>query len=386
MFGTVVERVPDKKIIPREDLLALAQFENHGGRAISFYFSSTAFSDRAHLEQFIALKKLGQSVVRSHFGKNPPPATVASDLLAVFERASQMQRSSLGFKAIFACGEQDLWQEFELPLRMDVRFLQLGRRFYLKPLLRAIESCCPYCVVLLEHGKARGFLVRGTLIQEIEGYFSKQGARLHVDDSRVGWSHHVEGEARQHAQAYLRGISREIQDFLTLLRCGDLLIGCREDLWGEIRSYLSKDVTGAVRGHFHLPTFDASPEHVLQTAQPVFSLYREEQHAGWLNVVRERSRGSAEGIAAVVQELEEGRVHTLLLDSSVNTQMLECLSCGHATATTMHICPHCSTTDFAAVDAHEVLIRKALLTGSDVLTIDGLEASATGGVAALLRY
>ncbi len=386
MSAISVQRVRDTSVVLHEDLLALARFEDERERAVSFYFSSPSFSDQSHHEQTIEVKQLVRSILGSHLEQFPRSNGLLADLDAVMESAEEMREASLGFKAVFACRDKGVWQEFGLPTRTAIQFLKTGKRFSLVPLLRAMEACRPYCIVLVEHGKARAFVARGTSIQEVPGALPQRNLFLHEYDSRVGWSHHVNGDQQQHAQAYLRDLSREIQRFLAAHRCHDLIVGCREEVWSEIGPYLVNHTVGALRGQFHLPGFDASPSEILRAAQPVFDIYQQKRHANLLGTVHERSGRGAEGVPAVLEELEQGRVHTLLLGPPSNETVLECRSCANAVADGVHCCPACGKAELQEVNAQELLVRKALLTGAEIVPIDGLEASITGDVAALLRY
>jgi hypothetical protein len=372
--------------IQHKDLLTLARFEGERAQAVSFYFSGPSFSDKSHHEQLTAIRHLGRSIVSSHLEHFPRSHELLADLDAILESAEEMQEGPTGFKAIFACRQEGIWQEFDLPIRAQIQAIKTGSFFYLVPLLRAMELCRPYAVVLVEHGKARGFVVRGTSIQEIPGFLPQRNLHLHVDDSRVGWSHHIEGDQQQQAQAYLHELSREIQRFLVTQGCSDLIIGCREDLWSEMGHYLVNQTSTSLRGQFHLPSFDASADDILRAAKPVFDVYQQKRHARLLGTVHERSGCGAEGIPAVLQELEEGRVHTLLLGPPSDAEILKCGRCGLVVADGVHTCPFCSNGELEAANAQEVLVRKALLTGAEIVPIDTLDASVAGDVAALLRY
>lgn len=367
------------------DLLALARFEDPKERAVSFYLSSASISDKIHRPELIAIKQLGRDIINSHFDQYPRSNLLLADLDSVLESAEGMADGSSGFKAIFACREHQIWKEFDLPRHSDIRFLKTGKRFHLIPLLRAMESCRPYCVVLLEHGKARGFVVHGTLIREIFGCLPIQDLHLHTVDGRTGWSHHVEADRQEHDLVYLRGLSREIQKFMTAQSCTDLVIGCRKDLWSEIEPHLGHGHS-ALRGQFHLPSFDASAAEVLPGAKPVFEAHQNARHDYLLGLLRADSRRGALGIQAVQEKIEEGRIQTLLLGPQSDAMILECGSCGYLPMDSVNYCSVCKKTDFAAVNAQEAFARKALLTGAEIAFVDHLGISAPGEVAAILRY
>lgn len=373
-------------VVQPADLRVLARFEDRSARAVSFYLSSAAFADRSHRAEVIAVRRLAHSIVPSDSQEHPRSPELVSDLDAVLESAEQMQEGSPGFKAIFACGANKFWREFDLPVKTNLRFLQSGRHFYLAPLVRALDSCRPYCIVLVEHGKARGFVAHGAAIEEISGFFAQEDPHGQVDDSRVGWSHHIEGSEHQHAKAYMRELSREIQRFVKIQGCTDLIVGCRQDLWSEIGLYLVSSLPNAVRGEFHLPGFDIAPYEVLKAARPAFDVYRQKWLAQILGVVHGDSGRGALGTLAVYQALQEGRVQTLLLGPASEATIQLCTQCGYVLSDAATSCAACQSGELEAVNAQEFLVRKALLTDAEIVAASDFTTLATGHVAALLRY
>lgn len=373
-------------IIQGKDLLALARFHNLQERAITFYLSSAKFPDKSHRAEMIAIKQLRRSIVSSHLDRHKRHDELLSDLDAVVARAERMQETSPGFKAIFACGPQRLWREFDLPVKTDIRFLKADTRFYLAPLVRAMDLSRPYCVVLVEHGKARSFVARGVSIQEIDGALPQQGLPHHVDDSRVGWSHHIEGDQRQHVRIYVQMLSQEIQRFTVAERCSELIVECREDLWGEIGPYFLNNPLTVL--HTKLPPqgFNALPKDALDTALPVIQLQRQKFHANLLAAVEENAKHGVSGASLVHEKLEQGRIETLLLGPPSDAVILECIYCGASAPEDSPACPSCSSTELKAMNAQEILVRKALLRDIEIVPLDTLEISCPGNVVALLRY
>jgi peptide subunit release factor 1 (eRF1) len=378
--------VPRAAGVQPADLRVLALFEDFHARAVSFYLSSASFADKSHRTESITVRRLARSVVDSHLQAYPRSPELVSDLDAVLERAEQMQEGSPGFKAIFACGANKFWREFDLPIKTNLRFLQTGRHFHLAPLVRAMDSCRPYCIVLVEHGKARGFVARGAAIEEVFGFFPHEDMHSHVDDSRVGWSHRIEGAKRQNAEGYERKLSREIQRFMETEGCVDLIVGCRKDLWSEIGLYLVSSAPNVVRGEFHLPRFDLAPYEVLKVARPAFDVYRQKWLAQMLGVVHEDSGRGALGTLAVYRALQEGRVKTLLLGPDSEATIRLCTQCGYALPDAATSCTSCQSEELEAVKAQEFLVRKALLTDAEIVAVSDFTTLATGQVAAVLRY
>jgi peptide subunit release factor 1 (eRF1) len=384
MHGVAAKSIPHPNVAQREEVIELAKFHDPQARAVSFYLSSASFADKSHRAELISIKQLARTILKSHLNAYPRSQQLLADLDAVLEAAEEMGESSPGFKAIFACGSKRAWQEFDLPVKTDIRFLKADKEFYFAPLVRAVDLCRPYAIVLVERGKARGFVARGVSIEEIPRFFSRQDLRLHPDDSRVGWSHHVEGDEQQHAQQYMRKLSGEINRFLEAQGCADLVVGCRQDLWGEIGLHLVSSTPNTVRGQFHLPGFETSPREVLEIARPVFDLYEKKRFANLLGTAYS-PRGVVGG-SAVREQLDQGRVKTLLLGAPSDATLLKCARCGCSVAQDAKACPSCQSTELRGVNAQELLVREALLTNTEIVSISFFEASASDNVAAILRY
>lgn len=386
MNAIAQQQVRHISIIQGKDLLTLARFHDLQERAITFYLSSAKFPDKSHRAEMISLKQLRRSILSSHMNRHKRHDELLSDLDAVLARAERMQETSPGFKAIFACGPQRLWREFDLPVKTDIRVLKADTRFYLAPLVRAMDLSRPYCIVLAEHGKARSFVARGVSIQEIDGALPQQSLHQHVDDSRVGWSHHIEGDQRQHVRKYVQTLSQELQRFTVAEGCSELIVECREDLWGEMEPYFLNSSLTVLHTKVPEQGFNALPKDALDAALPVVQLQRQKFHTNPLAAVEENGEYGVSGASLVHEKLEQGRVETLLLGPPSDAVILECIHCGASAPEGSPACPSCTGIELEAVNAQELLVRKALLRDIEILSIDSFAISCPDNLAALLRY
>lgn len=118
--------------------------------------------------------------------------------------------------------------------------LEIAKHFQLVPLLRALESCTPHCAAIGEHDKARAFIVRGLEIHEMEDRLPSVDLSVHAEDSRGGWSHHIEGNVNERAKAYMKKLAFDLHQFVQDALCQYLVVGCREDVWGELEPQLAR--------------------------------------------------------------------------------------------------------------------------------------------------
>ncbi len=373
-----------KRVVTRENLSTLAAFCDQKATAVSFGFGCVTTPDSAHREEVIAIKRLVQEAIAS-FAPESAPARLSKDLEEIVAVAETIRLHPSRLRLVFACGEQDVWQEFDLPSTKRLSFLRVGRRFDLAPLMLALQSAAPYCVTILESGKARAFIVHGTEIQEVSGRLVIEEQSSQADDPRVGWSRHISKSLVEHEKAYFKNLSHQLLQLMSELQATGLVIGCHEDLWGEVEPqfvHLAKSMIG----RFHLPHFDAEPAEVLRLASPIFAEAHRTRITAVLREINEAPSRAAFGVKDVLEALLSGRVQKLVLGNPPEQTISECKVCGHMMAVAGHSCTSCGHAEVWYMAAEEGLIRQALLTDTEILMVEADTATGFSGAAALLRY
>jgi hypothetical protein len=373
-----------RNIVTAADLADLAGFCDEQAHAISFYFSLATTPDNSHREEFIAVKRLIQQA-HDNIGPSHVPTSLTKDLEQILSTADEISLDPAQLKVVFACRERQVWQEFEIPTHRAISLLDVGRRFRLAPLMAALQACTPFCVVILESGKARGFVIRGTDIREITGRLSVEDLSLHAEDSRVGWSRHIETNLAEHEQAYFKRLSRQVHEFMSEQQAAHLVIGCREDLWGEVGPQLANSQNEFI-GHFHLANFAVEPAEVLLMALPLFEEARRQRCVNLLNEINESPSRAALGLVDVLRSLRAGRVQKLVLGGLPKQTISECQDCRRMWSEAGHNCVFCGSGRVRYIAAEEGLIRQALTADSEILLVEEDVIPGFGGAAALLRY
>lgn len=373
-----------EQVIAREDLLTLASLCDPHATAISFGFGHIATPDEAHHEEVIAIKRLVQQAIE-HFAPGPAPVSLSKDLEQILAVADEIQLNPARLRLVFACRDQGLWREFDLPSTGPQSFLSVGRRFQVAPLMLTMQSLAPYCVAILESGKARAFVVRGTEIQEVTGNLAIEALTSPVDDPRVGWSRHVLKGRTEHEKGYFKTLSHRLLQLVSKQHATGLVIGCHQDLWGEVEPqfvHLEK----VLMGRFHLAHFDTEPTQVLRMSMPVFSEGQTKPVLAILQEINETPSREALGVRDVLEALLAGRVQKLVLGHLPGQTISECTACGQMMAVAGHNCVSCGKAEMSYMAAEEGLIRQALLTDAEVLFVEPDAVPGFNGAAALLRY
>ena len=214
---------------PTDFLVDLARFYDESERALSFYFDSSNPTDISHRQELIHLENLIDAV-RSH----APANGELRDLKIIRSMTNEILLKPRIFRVAFLSESHDIRNLIELPLACDIGLLEEGRRFRLAPLLRALESCTPYGVVLVENGKARVFSARGDDIHEWVNLIPVADVAVHAESHRGSWPSHVGANAEDRARKFLHNVVAKVHQLALTEDLEYIVIGCREDLRGKL--------------------------------------------------------------------------------------------------------------------------------------------------------
>ncbi len=207
---------------------------------------------------------------------------------------------------------------------------------------------------------------------------------LHAEDSRVGWSNRIDRDVEEHEKAYFARLSRQVHTFMAEQKIPRLVLGCRDDLWGQVEHEFV-DLKDMISGRFHLPNAAVCPAEVLPMAEPVFEASQRQRCVELLREINENPSRGALGVSDVLQSLAAGRVDKIVLGELPHQTISECTACGRMSAEAGKNCVFCDgATRYMAAD--EGLVRQALLTDAEMFFIEPETAPGFSGAAALLRY
>lgn len=216
--------------------------------ALSVYFSlpkevvASPVTRQMISEQFF--EKLSKALQRSNF--------ISNDVMRAFHESVVSHPDH--FHYLLNVGTQIISRC--LPVNAPSNIVETGYRVNLFPLLCAMELCATFAVMLLEADRARLFLGHGDAVEEMLDILPVADRKTHSDDSRVGWSHHVEGNAAHRSDAYWSLLAKKAKIWLDDFCPHYLVIGCREDLWGHSSRHFKPLGRGRAVGFFHLPNFE----------------------------------------------------------------------------------------------------------------------------------
>jgi peptide subunit release factor 1 (eRF1) len=377
-------------MITREEIRQLAQFESPAGCAISFYFQPQTPQNKSHREESIMVKDLVRETLRKA-ERNGNHTVLREDLERILNIAEGLHGNHSRGKAIFACRDQGIWRELDIPARPEPSQIKVNSRFHLRPLVDAKSGLPRTCIALVNRKKARIFELQETEISQKTDLDFGPSPAVPRSDGFQGYEaghreRHVENRVMQHfkmfAESLLMLAHREKFDAL--------LIGCQDDSWPEIESQLHSDLRQKLRGRFPIDVLSATAEEVRQHANRILTesmlTMQRELISEVMGEVQRNGRGAL-GLKHVLNALELQEVQIVLMLRSFRAEAVECTNCRHLDTRMVKTCAVCAHETRELTDVSDALVDMALRNGADIRFIDGdPEMEKAGKVAALLRF
>jgi peptide subunit release factor 1 (eRF1) len=377
-------------MITREEIRQLAQFESPTGCAISFYFQPQTPQNKSHREEAILIKDLVRDVLRKA-ERNGNDAAMRQDLEKVLEIAEGLHGNHSRGKAIFACREQGIWHEFDVPPRLGRSQITVNSRFHLRPLVDAKSGLPRTCIALVNRKKARIFELQETEItQKLDLEFGPSPAVPRSD----GFQGYEAGHRERHVENMTMQHFKMFAESLVLLcnkeKLEALLIGCQDDSWPEIEAQLPTALKQKLRGRFPVDVLSATAEEVRQHANRILTEAKLTERMALMREVMgesQRNGRGATGLKHVLNALERQEVQTLLLVRDFKAEAVECPNCRHLDTRMVKACAVCGHETRALNDVCDTMVDLALRNGAEIRMVDSdADMEKAGHVAALLRF
>ena len=376
-------------MITRDDIRELANFRSPEGCAVTFYYQPSTPPNKSHREEAILVKDLIRNALREaqKHGKN---GSTRSDLEKINNMVDPLHGSGGKAKAIFACGQQGFWREFDIPAQLLTPKVAVSQRFHLKPLAAVLDGEQRACVLLADRTKARVFELVNDEVVEKEDFINELTRRGKSDGYGGYDAGHAERKVMNEAAQHFRLVADRIEQYFERGGCDRLLIGCRDDVWSEIEPQLQSLARQHLVGHFRIDPKVATPEQVKQMAHEQLASYsaniKQELIREVIGEAHRNGRGAI-GLRRVLRSLETGEVSTLLLGSNFHAAGVKCYHCGHMDLHVSPTCTVCGKDNTELEDIGDAIVGHAIRTGVELVYIpDDEEFDRIGRIAALLRF
>lgn len=382
-------------MITREQIHELAQFDDQGACALSFYFQPTAPRNKAHKEEAIATKDLVREALRRLESKSTSTSkdkceSARADIDRIVRLSQDLRGNGTHAKAVFACAAQGFWREYDLPPQLGGTQLLVNRHFHLKPLARLLGAFPSLGVVLVDRHRARLFDLRLGELNEREGFFHPLPRRGRGDGFAGYDGGHAERRVADEVRQHFKLVAEVLKNALDKHVFEQWILGCQDTHWSQFEPQLHSDEAQRLLGRFSTEVAHVSREVIRSLAERIFADWQKKRCS---EVVREtisqaRSNGrGVTGLRRVLRSLELGEVQTLLVGDHYVAQAVECTGCGHLDAHVVSSCPICGRETREVVDVAEAILPWVIRRDVELFYVkDDPELDRVGNIAALLRF
>jgi peptide subunit release factor 1 (eRF1) len=383
-------------MITREQIQELAQFEDQGACALSFYFQPTAPRNKAHKEELILTKDLAREALRQVQSKNKSKEdkeryeSARKDIDRIVRLSQDLRGNGTHAKVVFACSAQDYWREYDLPPQLGNTQLFVDRHFHLKPVARLLGAFPSLGVVLVDRHRARLFDLRlGELIERLD--FFHPLPRRGRSDGFAGYdAGHAERRLADEARQHFKLIAEVLKNALEKHVIEGWILGCQDIHWSQFQPLLHSEVAQRLLGRFSAEVAHVNRETIRAQAEQIFAGWQKKRCGEVVGETISQARSNGRGVTGlrrVLRSLELGEVQTLLVGDHYVAQAVECTGCGHLDAHLVSACPICGRETREVVDVAEAILPWVIRHDVEMFYVkDDPELDAVGNIAALLRF
>jgi peptide chain release factor subunit 1 len=333
----------------------------------------------------VRLEDLVRRIRRSADGLDRATArSVLADAAAIetFVR-EDFERGDTRGLALFSASGAGLWQEVRVPRPLRDRAVVAPTADLLQ-LEALLSTYHPTCVALVDHAKARLFMVELGTIDEVTDVLDEvpgrhdQGGRAqmrmqrHVDD-------HRHRHLKRTADALFRLHKRRTFHHLVLAGPAEAHVEIERDLHTYLRD--------KIRARLSLPITAPADEVLARALRIEEELEREAERRRIERISQAAATGSRAvvGLPQTLAAISDGRVAELVVSIDLESPGAACPSCGRLSDDDER-CPACGSSLRPVADVVEVAVAQALRRGCRVDTVNGDGLAQLGGIGALLRY
>jgi len=369
-----------------EDVRTLAGVVSPEG-CITFYFRPETSPTNAHSEERLVIKELVKEQLKQLRG-GPEQNGVREALERIAFIGRQLKGNHSVSKAIFACPEKNIWQEFDLPGDVERTTLVLNSRFHLGPLVTTLSNSPAIQIALVDKERARFFELRGNSITEADGFRDDLPRNVRSDGFRGYDAGHIERHFDNSVMQHMKRVADRLK-----ISCENeaelVFVGCHDETWPFLEPHLHAYVLERMGGHFTIDPGGASPQQVRQEVERLLAERRlgsEQEFVQQAIGEAERNARGAAGLKHVLTALERGEVQSIIVNRDLRAKISECASCGHLDTRMVANCALCGQSNREIEDVLDALVSQALRSSADIIFTQDAALEQAGNVAALLRF
>src|SRR6516165_261771 len=197
----------------REQIRELAEFQDQNSCAVTFYFQPSTPRNKAHKEDSILIKDLARDAMRTLESKERKEG-VRADIDRIVRLSGELRSNGTHAKAVFACANQNVWREYDLPPTLSGTQLFVDRHFHLKPVAHLLGASPLLAIVLLDRHRARIFDLRLGELTEREDLFHPLPRRGRSDGFGGYEGGHAQRRVEDEARQHFKNVAENIKELL----------------------------------------------------------------------------------------------------------------------------------------------------------------------------
>lgn len=289
--------------------------------------------------------------------------------------------------AVYVELDGDWIEGLQLPLPVENR-LVVDPRPVVGPLVEIVESYHHHGVIVVdrEHLRLLSLYLDQTLH---EREVSTEPYPAPHDIKRGGFSaKDFQKRKEEETRHFFREFADEVSTFVRRFHPDDLiLLGTTENV-RKFSEFLPENVRDLVT-HTDRVAIDASAPEIRDKLSPVFKSRLEEEEARAIDVLRDRveqDHMAVAGFDKTLEQLQEGKLETLVIGRKLDHKGARCDQCGFLLARSEGQCPYCGGTVSDGLDMVEEMVRMAEDQAVRIEFVEGSAISSLGGVGGLLRF
>jgi peptide subunit release factor 1 (eRF1) len=373
----------------REQIRELAEFQDQNSCAVSFYFQPSTPRNKAHKEDAILIKDLAREAMRALESKGRKDCARA-DIDRIVRLSGDLRTNGTHAKAVFACGSQNLWREYDLPPTLGGTQVFVDRHFRLKPLAHLLGASPLLAIVLLDKHRARIFDLRLGELTEREDLFHPLPRRGRSDGFAGYEGGHAQRRVEDEVRQHFKNIAESLKELMDKGVFEKWILACQDAHRPLFEPQLHPYVSQALIGRFHSDLAHATRDEIWSHAQQIVEQWQNERRHDLINQTLSNARSNGRGVTGlrrVLRSLELGEVQTLLVGENLQAHAVECTGCGHIDAHLVSYCPVCGRATQEIVDVGEAILPWVVRRDIETFYVkDDSEFDKVGNIAALLRF
>lgn len=374
-------------MISRDQIQQLIDRKNNGTKVLSAFLDMSVNSNNKRTHQIFLNKEKAAFAELDSDRKGHHPEAIGAAFAELEQWLQGEYDESKKGVAFYTSLDGDWTQAHQLSVPVANR-LELSDRPIVAPLVEIVERYHHHGVIVVdrEHLHLLSMFLDQTLNEkavETEPYPTPH------DVKRGGFSaKDYQARKAEETRHFFKEFSAEVEEFVKRYRPDDLiLLGTHENVT-QFREFLPSAIDQRIIHTDRMP-ITATAVDIREKLAPVFAQQLEEEEARAVDLLRDRVREShmaVAGLDATLEQLQGGKIETLVIGRGLSTRGGRCTQCDFALAATAGECPYCGGEVQDSIDLGEEIVR---IAEDQKLHIDFVEPSAVsdlGGVGGLLRF